>query len=593
MSRPSVDQILLRLKSLEKSDDLAGARALCQQMIALWPANSRLQAAAVRLGRATPRHPSANQFAQLRHLFETANFPALMATGEALFRTHPRSHSLCNILGVAATRLGKPELAVSWYHRALQIEPDYIEAHQNLGSLMMVEHRWQEAADSFARIVAQRPGVEALCGLASAEYRLDLDDKAQLHFRQALQVAPDNPTALLGLAMVLLRQAEFAEALTVAQHGIRVAPQDANLHLTLARIQGFRGDVAASEAAYLRVMELGPQAATACRELTETHRFAEGDPLIPRIMALGSTNLAPDDRCHLGFALFKLHQDLGQFDRAFAALTEANRLRRAELRYDPAQDTAQFAALTRTAPALLRLTLTATEAKPRPIFIVGLPRSGTSLVEQILSSHTEVAGGGELPFLGRAGLDLATGKQPINRAALLALRQDYLTRIAGVAGDKPFVTDKMPHNFRLLPLIRAALPEALIVHVHRTPAAVCWSAYKHYFASPVLGYCYDLADITRYHALYADLMRQWYDLLGDSIYHLDYDKLTRDPAGQTRALLSHLGLPWQDACLAPQDNRRPVNTLSQLQVQRPIYTGSSEEWRRYQPWLGGAFDGLA
>ncbi|MBC7477831.1 MAG: sulfotransferase, partial [Pseudorhodobacter sp.] len=429
--------------------------------------------------------------------------------------------------------------------------------------------------------------------LASAEYRLGLDDLAQQHFQQAVQMAPLHGTALLGLARVLMRQAQhdrglLDQALAAAQTAAKVAPDSADLHLTLARVHGFRGDIAASEQAYLQAMD-GPLAATACRELTETHQFTAGDPLVPRIMALvGAT---PADRCHLGFARFKLHQDLGQPAEAFTALAEANRLRRAALRYDPAQDLQQFAALTLTAPSLARHTLTAPAASPRPIFILGMPRSGTSLVEQILSSHSDVAGGGELPFLSRA-LDLATGKQPASSAAVQQVRQDYLSRINVLAKDKAYVTDKMPHNFRLIPLIRAALPEALIVHVHRDPAAVCWSNYKHYFASPALGYCYDLADITRFHALYSGLMQRWSDLYGDSIIPLDYDALTRNPAAQIRALLAVLSLPWQDACLTPQHNKRAVRTVSQMQVIQPIHAGSSDDWRQYQPYLGGAFDGL-
>ena len=592
MSRPSIDQILLRLKSLEKSGDLAAAHALCQQMLAIWPANSRLQAAAARLG--PPPHPTAEQFAQLRRLFEAGNHTAVLTQGSALARAHPRSHSLCNILAAAATRLGRPQLAATWYQRALQIDPGFAEAHHNLGSLMLIEARWREAADSFGRAVALHPTPDALSGLASAEYRLGLDDLAQQHFQQAVQVAPLHGPALLGLARVLTRQAQYDralldQALAAAETAAKIAPDSADLHLLLGRIHGFRGDIAASERAYLRAMG-GPHGATACRELTETHRFTAGDPLIPRIVAMvGGT---PADRCHLGFARFKLHHDLGQPAEAFAALAEANRLRRAALRYDPAQDQQQFAALTLAAPSLGRHTLTPAAASPRPIFILGMPRSGSSLVEQILSSHSAVAGGGELPFLGRLRLDLATGKQAVSVGALQQLRLDYLIRIQPLAKGKAHVTDKMPHNFRLIPLIRAALPEALIVHVHRDPAAVCWSNYKHYFASPGLGYCHDLADITRFHALYRGLMQRWSDLYGARIIQLDYDALTRDPATRTRALLADLGLPWQDACLTPQDNPRVVRTVSQMQVRQPIYAGSSDDWQQYQPYLGGAFDSL-
>ena len=553
--RQTVDQILLRLKTLEKAGNLAAARELCQQTLATYPANTRLRSISTRLSH--QQQPAQHQFDALRHLFQRQNYSAVLTEGQKLTTAFPHSPTLFNILAAAATRLGQAAQAAAFYRSAIQIDPSFLDAHTNLGQLWLVEGDWQAAADSFAR---------------------------------ALTLRPQHPAALHGLAKALIRLQDFDQAAQVIQRALNLQPENADLILTLARIRNLQGDLAASEQAYLQVIALGPQAATAARELAEDHRFTPGDPLIARLTALRPST--PSDCCEHAFALFKLHHDLGDLDQAFNALTEGNRLRRSLLAYDPAQDQHQFKALHATAPTLAGHALAATPTDPQPIFIVGLPRSGTSLLEQILSCHSDIAAGGELPWLGRAGLDLATGKQPASLAALQTLRDTYLHEIKPLAKGKPRLTDKMPHNFRLVALIRAALPQAHIIHVQRNPAAVCWSNYRHYFSTNALGYAYDLADVVAFHGLYRSLMQTWADRFGPTIYHLTYETLTQHPEAETRRLLTHLGLPFQDACLSPQNNRHTMRTVSQQQVKQPIYTGSSQAWRRYEPFLGGAFDNL-
>ena len=148
----------------------------------------------------------------------------------------------------------------------------------------------------------------------------------------------------------------------------------------------------------------------------------------------------------------------------------------------------------------------------------------------------------------------------------------------------------MPRNFRFLGVIAAALPEAKIIHVKRDPAAVCWANYKQYFTNDSLGYCYSLDDILHYHELYEDLMQYWHQALPNRIYDLDYEALTERQEEETRKLVGHLGLEWDDACLYPQDNKRAVATASNVQVRQKVYQGSSEKWKRYQPYLNGALD---
>ena len=221
-----------------------------------------------------------------------------------------------------------------------------------------------------------------------------------------------------------------------------------------------------------------------------------------------------------------------------------------------------------------------------------MPRSGTTLVEQIISSHSEVTGGGELDYISRFGTTLATGLTTPTLEDTSLLRERYLAELSELAYGKAFITDKTPDNFKYIALICAAIPEAKIIHVQREPKATCWSNFKHYFTSQGYGYCYNLVDTVRYYGLYTELMHFWDQYYSDRIYNLNSERLTEAQELETRRLIEYLGLKWEDSCLAPQDNKRSVKTASQLQVRQKVYKGSSQSWRKYEPFLNGVFDQL-
>ena len=194
--------------------------------------------------------------------------------------------------------------------------------------------------------------------------------------------------------------------------------------------------------------------------------------------------------------------------------------------------------------------------------------------------------------LASYGSKIATEASYVNNTSISYFRKKYLSELLKLSNGNGMVTDKMPQNFRFIPLICAAFPEAKIIHVHRNPAATCWSNYKHFFASRGLGYCYDLLDVTIYYKLYDNLMNLWKAEYGDRIYNINYENLVTDQENQTKELINHLKLPWEEACLSPHKNKRIVRTASQQQVRQKVYKGSSDVWRKYEPFLNGAFDSL-
>ncbi len=383
------------------------------------------------------------------------------------------------------------------------------------------------------------------------------------------------------------------EAEASYRQAIVLNPAFAEAHANLGNTLTELGRLDEAEASYRQAITLKPDFAEAHRNLAITKKFSSKDEQLRQMQALyRDPAISEKDRCHICFALAKASEDLEDTANAFQFYAEGNALRKKQLSYEKAQDKQLFERLKASYPRIAGHTFepTIVASEPAPIFIVGMPRSGTTLVEQIVSSHPLVTGAGELPFVSQLGGLAAVGQSLADREALVTFRQQYLNALQKRSEGKVIVTDKMPHNFRFLGLIATALPEAKIIHVKRDPAAVCWANYTQYFANDSLGYCYNFDDIRHYHELYQDLMEHWHQALPNRIYDLDYEALTAHQEEETRKLIGHLGLEWNDACLSPQDNTRSVATASSAQVRQKVYQGSSEKWKRYRPYLNGALD---
>jgi hypothetical protein len=302
-------------------------------------------------------------------------------------------------------------------------------------------------------------------------------------------------------------------------------------------------------------------------------------------------NPSGQDAIVLCFALAKIHDDLGNYERAFKLFCEGNR-HHARNKTDTIEDARDSAAMVREIFSNLNLssfTPAQSEARQRPVFILGMPRSGTSLVEQILATHSEVYGGGELGLMGQwcfGYLKLARthGKNLQLQNYIGQLRSHYLSGI-GKLSDKPVVTDKMPVNFFWLGFLLLALPEAVVIHTSRDPMATCWSNFKTPFAGRSNGFACDLEHIGEFYSLYRELMSFWETLFPNRIYTLHYEELTRHQERESRNLLQHAGLEWEEQCLDFHLNPRQVRTASQYQVSQPIYQGSSESWKPYEAFL--------
>ena len=372
-------------------------------------------------------------------------------------------------------------------------------------------------------------------------------------------------------------------------------PDLVEAHSNLGNTLKELGRLDEAQESYTQAITLKPDYAEAHYNLTKLKKFDAQDEQYLKMQELYlNEDISEEQRCYINFGLAKACEDLENFEKAFTHYGEGNILRKKLLNYDINQDVEHFKQLKSSYPKIEKNLLESDKLSKNlmPIFIVGMPRSGTTLVEQIISSHLQVTGAGELNFVNQFGSAIATGITEVNNEALLDFRHNYLDKLQNLSNGNLIVTDKMPQNFHYIGLLVAAFPEAKIIHVKRNSAAVCWANYKQYFVSKNIGYCYAIDDVISYYKLYENLMEFWINTLNNKIYKLDYELLTVNQESETRQLIDYLGLDWDEKCLSPQNNTRSITTASNLQVRQKVYQGSSEQWKKYQPFLNGAFDGL-
>ena len=461
-----------------------------------------------------------------------------------------------------AGRLGE---AIAQYDRLLQLKPGVPQLHNNRGLALAALDRLEEAIAAYRRaadIKADDP--EVLCNWAIALAQLGHWDEAEAKLRRASAKHPGFAAAYNNLGLILRDRGRVGEAKSALEEAIRLSPGNAAYYDNLAGLGSFAG----------------------CDRYVATLEAWAQNPA-----ALTATN-----RMHAHFALAKVYERFGSPAKAFAQLLAANALKRAQIAYDEA---ATLRRMERTRELFTRKFITdrqgCGEQSRVPIFIVGMPRSGTTLIEQILASHPDVFGAGELSLFEQAVGTVGGASTPLSFPDLLSglaaaqlgdLGALYLQKLSTRVPRAARVTDKMPANFLFAGLIHLALPNATIIHAVRDPADTCVSCFSVHFTRGQL-HTYDLGELGRYFRHYRMLMAHWSHVLPPGrIIEVQYEELVADVEGVARRLVDRCGLSWHPRCLDFHCNDRPVRTASALQVRQPVYGSAVGRWRRYQRFLG-------
>lgn len=586
------------------------------------------------LRKALARNPAAEYHATLGNALKEAGSlePAARQYREAL-HLNPALPEVHNNLGTVLKEQGDIEAAILAYRRALAINPRLAQAHFNLGSTLLDAGQTEEAVASLEEAVALLPNyVDALINLGSAYNEqgqfekavpplaralegdpasasthrnlghaleeLDRHERAALHYREALRLGPDSADLRTRLADCLRETDRFTEALAEAEQALALDPEYAPALVAVGNVYKNQGRHNEALVAYRRALALDPRLPGAYLSLAAVKRFRPEDEDLRRMEGLAAS-LDEEVKALPGlhFALGKIYGDCQDYERSFRHYAEGNRLRRAKIDYDGGGRSRRVEELMEVfTPELFAQHAPLGSESALPVFILGMPRSGTTLTEQIISSHPRAVGAGELPDFTRMSNTLQTflgdpAPYPRCVARLTGkvardFQQVYLERLRRDAGEETLrVTDKMPGNFLYLGLIGLLFPRARVIHVRRHPIDNCLSIFFQSF-NDAHGYAFDLRELGLYYRDYERLMAHWRRVLPNPLLEFPYEDLVADQEAASRRLIGFCGLPWDDACLHFHETERAVHTASHWQVRQPIYRSSVERWRRYDEFLG-------
>jgi tetratricopeptide (TPR) repeat protein len=501
-----------------------------------------------------------------------------IAQAEALLRAHLKQHATdvvaMRMLAEVAARLGRTAAAESLLENCLELAPSFAPARHQYA---IVLHR-------------QNKSVAALKQIDELE-----------------KIDPHNPTNRNLKAAILVKIGEYHQSIAIYDEVLAAHPQHSKLWLSYGHALTTAGRDPDSVAAYRKSIQLEPHFGEAYWSLAnlKTFRFSAEDVQAMRSQ-LARSDLAEEDRFHFDFAMGKALEDHGSYSESFDHYLRANELRRTRVNYDGDE----MAAFVQNSKQLLSAEFFESRRgygcpAADPIFIVGMPRAGSTLIEQILASHSSVEGTMELPDMVTLAASLSGQKLPnakprypdvlgeLSAAACREQGERYIadTRIQRKTA-KPFFIDKMPNNFLHIGLIQLVLPNAKIIDARRHPMACCFSAFKQQFTEGHR-YSYSLGDIGRFYAGYVELMDHFDHVMPGRVFRVIYENMIDDTEEQVRGLLAYCGLPFEEVCLRFYENSRPVRTPSSRQVRQPIYREGIEHWRHYEQWLQPLKDALA
>ncbi len=500
--------------------------------------------------------------------------------------------ALCNMGNLLRSK-GDLAGAEASYRKALAIEPDMAAGHNNLGLIFYMLGRKVDAVASYRRAIALDPSFpEAFNNLGNALGDLEQDDEAIESLKHAVKLRPTFAEAHSNLAKMLMRKDETERARAHLMQAVSLQPDFAGAYHNLGTLYRSEGAFVEAEGCFRKSIALDPAQLMSYAGVTGARKMLPKDrPMIEHLEQIvrDAGGRTDEEFSHLHFALGKAYDDMGEYASAFAHYRIANDLERDRLteRFDRGHFEAHIGnMIQRFTPDFFARHREAGNPSELPVLILGMMRSGTSLVEQILSSHPQIHGAGELIFWANDDRRLRADLQDPPAAALADTATRYLAHLREYSADASRITDKMPHNFLHLGLIHMAFPNARIIHCRRNPVDTCLSIYFQNF--PALHpYAYDLDDLAVLYTQYDRFMQHWRTVIPPTtMLEVQYEDLVADQEGGSRRMIEFCGLDWDERCLAFQDNQRVVRTASSWQVRQPLYRTSVARWQKYEPYIG-------
>jgi len=534
----------------------------------------------------------------------------------------------------------KYEEACDWFKKAIAAAPQFLDPQNNLGEVLVRLDRPEEGLELLNRVLAVNPRYDsALSNRGTAFLALGKEIESRNNYLKALHITPDFIPAVAGLIMWALEFHKLEEGEKCARRLVELAPDKADSNSMLGSVLFAQGRTEEAEACYTKAVALDPdyvpakagighvlmeqgdlsgaeelfrscidaekEQASAICSLVQCRKMKPGDPeikLLEREAEKLKGKMIDSKAIPLNFALGKMYDDLGEYDKGFPYYIEGCRLKRKYFDYTMGEKEANIEHIKQVfSKEFIAKNTGQGHRSNTPIFVLGMPRSGTTLVEQIIASHPQVYGAGELRDLmevtdamvpAKAGMRFSEKMTDLKPGDYADLGRKYVEGLKARNPDSPRITDKMPGNFHYVGLIKMILPEAKIVHVKRHPLDTCISCFTRLFAHGQAS-TYDLKEVGHYYKCYKGLMDHWRTVLpAGSFYEIKYEEVVDDIEDQARKLIEYCGLPWDDSCLEFYKNKRSIRTASVTQVRQPIYKTSKQRWKNYEKFLGPMIEGL-
>ena len=618
---PSVAELIARAKELQGQGALQEAMRLLYRAHKAAPRNTdalaKLGGVLMTMGRPAD---ALNCFDTLANLTPDDPAPlhdrcvALMAMNRAeeavagfdrILATHPGFVSAHYNRGASLSALGRVGEALVSYDQALKLDPKHVLALNNRGVALQALGRTPEAIQSLEQAIAIDPNcAPAYTNLSNSLRQQNRFEEALACCARALAIDPKNVVASNEQGVALGKLGRLEQAVEVFKRTIALDPKYVEAHENLFVVLTELGRTDEATLSIEEAIRLAPGRVRPYYNLTETRKISAGDPRIANMEAIAAQmdQLGLQARIEISFALGKTYADIKDYDRSFERLSQGCRLKRSITDYNEAGTLAMMGRAAKSfSSKLIKQKAGSGPDSKVPVFILGMPRSGTTLVEQILASHPQVYAAGEIEaFLSgmiqaaatNGGDDTPESFATMSSEQLAALGEDYLSRVTPMAPQAARIVDKSLQSFRFAGLIHLALPNARFIHLRRNPIDTCLSCFTKLFVSE-LPYTYDLGELGRYHGGYKKLMAHWRKVMPrEALLEVQYEDLVADLETQARAIIAHVGLDWDPACLDFHQTDRPVRTASLMQVRQPIYSTAVNRWRAYEKHLGPLIEAL-
>ncbi len=518
-------------------------------------------------------------------LFNNKKFNKVIKLGKALLRKSPNDFDLLNIMSLSSIKIENFEESKKYYKALLKIKQTP-ELYYNYGKILKKLNLFNEAIDAFHEAIKLNPiFAEAYNNLGNTQKLINEKQDAIKNYKKSIELKKENLEAYFNLANILKEEKNYNEAKIFYEKILNIDNKNFNAQNNLGAINSILGNLNLARDFFKKSIENNNLSFESYKNYIDITKISKDDEIFKKLEKITLKNLNDKNKIDINYSLSKGYFDQNKNEIGFTYLEKAKKLKTQQSNFSIKSQKKLFINIKKFFDKnYLNIINHNFKIKCKPIFIVGMPRSGTTLIEQILSSHSKIYGAGELDYMPKIMEKIKFEEVNSFEKTINRIRLEYNNKLIEISG-KSYVTDKLPMNFKWIGFIIKAFPEAKIIHLERNPMAVCWSNYKINFNNIGMEFALNQKDIANYYILYNDLMKFWFNKFGNEIININYEKFVLNPEQNTKKIIGELNLLWEDNLKNHSKNERPIETASLHQARGKIFKNSSEQWKNYQNFL--------